>query len=50
MLDVNQFAQGHDFYDLGEVAVSPNEQLLAEDTEDVSTPWRSPVSCLATHY
>ncbi|TMP86028.1 oligopeptidase B [Pseudoalteromonas ruthenica] len=34
LLDVNQLAQGHDFYDLGEVAVSPNEQLLAyaEDT------------------
>ena len=35
LLDVNSLAQGIEFYELGEVAVSPNEQLLAysEDIE-----------------
>ncbi|MGS0537021.1 S9 family peptidase [Pseudoalteromonas sp. SaAl2] len=35
LLDVNKLATGYEFYDLGEVAISPNEQLLAysEDTE-----------------
>ncbi len=35
LLDVNHLADGFEFYELGEVAVSPNEQLLAysEDTE-----------------
>ncbi|MDN3378690.1 MULTISPECIES: S9 family peptidase [unclassified Pseudoalteromonas] len=35
LLDVNKLADGYEFYDLGEVAISPNEQLLAysEDTE-----------------
>lgn len=34
MLDLNERAKGHEFYDLGGLAVSPNEQLLAfaEDT------------------
>jgi hypothetical protein len=29
MLDVNQLAQGHDYYDLGEYQISPNHRLLA---------------------
>ena len=35
LLDVNQLAGEFEFYELGEVAISPNEQLLAysEDTE-----------------
>ncbi|MFC3033310.1 S9 family peptidase [Pseudoalteromonas fenneropenaei] len=35
LLDVNQLAAGHDFYDLGELLVSPNEEILAysEDTD-----------------
>ncbi|WP_233999544.1 S9 family peptidase [Pseudoalteromonas sp. T1lg22] len=34
LLDVNTLAAGHEFYDLADMAVSPNEQLLAycEDT------------------
>ncbi|MEM0515667.1 S9 family peptidase [Pseudoalteromonas sp. YIC-827] len=34
LLDVNALAAGHEFYDLADMAVSPNEQLLAycEDT------------------
>ncbi len=35
LLDVNALAQNHEFYELGEVALSPCEQLMAysEDTE-----------------
>jgi oligopeptidase B len=35
LLDVNILAEGFEFYELGEVAISPNEQLLAysEDTD-----------------
>lgn len=35
LLDVNLLAEGFEFYELGEVAISPNEQLLAysEDTD-----------------
>ncbi|MDQ9092131.1 oligopeptidase B [Pseudoalteromonas haloplanktis] len=35
LLDVNSLAAGFEFYDLGEVAISPNEQLLAysQDTD-----------------
>ena len=35
LLDVNQLAGDYEFYELGEVAISPDEQLLAysEDTE-----------------
>ncbi len=35
LLDVNQLASDYEFYELGEVAISPDEQLLAysEDTE-----------------
>jgi oligopeptidase B len=35
LLDVNQLATGFDFFELGEVAISPSEQLMAysEDTE-----------------
>lgn len=35
LLDVNLLAEGYEFYELGEVAISPNEQLLAysEDTD-----------------
>ena len=35
LLDVNSLADGFEFYELGEVAISPNEQLLAysEDTD-----------------
>ena len=34
MLDVNQLAEGHDFYDIGNWVISPNQTLLAyvEDT------------------
>ncbi|MFY8274545.1 S9 family peptidase [Pseudoalteromonas sp. SSDWG2] len=35
LLDVNVLAEGYEFYDLGDMAVSPNEQLLAY-CEDVS--------------
>lgn len=35
LLDVNELAQGHDFYDLQDMAVSPNEALLAY-AEDVT--------------
>jgi len=35
LLDVNELANGYEFYELGEVALSPNEQLMAysEDTD-----------------
>ena len=35
LLDVNELANGFEFFELGEVALSPNEQLIAysEDTE-----------------
>lgn len=35
LLDVNQLAQGNEFYDVGDITVSPHEQLLAysEDTD-----------------
>lgn len=35
LLDVNALAQDFDFYELGDIAISPNEQLLAysEDTD-----------------
>ena len=35
LLDVNALANGYEFYELGEVALSPNEQLMAysEDTD-----------------
>lgn len=35
LLDVNRLADGFEFFELGEVAISPNEQLLAysQDTE-----------------
>nr|WP_215909070.1 S9 family peptidase [Pseudoalteromonas ostreae] len=34
LLDVNMLASGYEFYELGEVAISPNEQLLAY-SEDI---------------
>ncbi len=35
LLDVNKRAQGHDFYDLGDLSISPNDQLMSvsEDTD-----------------
>lgn len=35
LLDVNQLAAEHEFYDLGEIGISPNDELLAysEDTD-----------------
>jgi len=35
LLDVNQRAQGHEFYDIGDLSISPNDQVLAlsEDTD-----------------
>ena len=35
LLDINQLAAMHDFFDLGEIAISPNDELLAysEDTD-----------------
>lgn len=35
LLDINELAKGFEFFELGEVALSPNEQLIAysEDTE-----------------
>ncbi|MFT6691124.1 MAG: oligopeptidase B [Colwellia sp.] len=35
LLDVNARAEDHDFYDLGDVAISPNDQLMSisEDTD-----------------
>jgi oligopeptidase B len=34
LLDVNEMAKGHDFFDVGEIAISPNSALMAwaEDT------------------
>jgi len=35
LLDVNGRAKGHDFYDLGDLSISPNDQIMAisEDTD-----------------
>ena len=35
LLDVNERAQNHEFYDLGDVSISPNDQLMSisEDTD-----------------
>ena len=35
LLDVNKLAEAHEFYDLGEIGISPNDQYLAysEDTD-----------------
>src|SRR5690606_7127201 len=49
ILDVNALAAGHDYYDIGTVAVSPDHKLLAygEDT-DGSETYRLRVKDLAT--
>jgi oligopeptidase B len=34
LLNVNELAQGHDFFEVGDIAISPNSKLMAwaEDT------------------
>jgi oligopeptidase B len=50
LLDVNQLARGHDFFEIGEIAISPDSQLMAWAEDSVGRrQYVVKVMDLATH-